>query len=169
MAVTPSSLYDVQLDLMRTLIANCAAFRTATGAANVTAAKAFVHFIEADLAVDTTGQDFFCIVDFGGTRSFSVDSMGSGNHFTDEGSIGVLWHKTISEANEGSLRDTLLELTGVIGDIWEQMRALSGTDDFLNVVDGSTTEGPYASSEEEEKSSDDYWAAQRDVFIWRTF
>lgn len=116
-----SGFLSLPKDEIKTMIANTAAFQTWTGAANATAAKAYIHVYEDDPA---SGQTRYCMID-DHPQAGIFDRVGSGTDVTNfswlKGSMFAFYeHVTaFSEANaedfDNTVSDILTEVLQLAG------------------------------------------------------
>ncbi len=148
MAVTPAGLFSLPVDFMRKTIAGSSSFRTLVGAANATAALAFVHAFSA--SGSQLAASFFAVVEFGEDWARTMHAGGSNNFFESESSsLQVLFHQKVTKADDV---DAAYEFTNDIGAIISDMEQLSGTAGFLDIQETRLIEGPYRPEEDEARS-----------------
>ena len=142
MPITPGTNCITQAeDKLIDIIANCAAFRTWTGSADVTAAKTRIHLCDlpapADDRVDEYAQaewtDLFPLVVISSIPIFTKTAMGnSGGEFDSTRTHALRFEQfaDVTKANDEAYR-----LFGnSVGDIIEDMIELSGTDDYMDIL-----------------------------------
>ena len=149
MAVTPAGMFSKVLDNARTLIANSPSFRTWTGAADVAAAKAFIHVVGEEF--DNTARPFVVVAFGDEPGELERIAQGAGNYFIQTGQIFVLFEDDVASANQAVMEEAELafmnNVGAVFGDIFGTASAagLTGTDAYLSITNSGIDTGPMSS------------------------
>ncbi len=148
MATIPSGVFAVQLLNLKNLIANGSNFQTWTGAANSTAAKAFIHYFDAPAA--TTGN--FCEIWPGEDWSLRRNSE---LYFSDAGTVAVMFRSDIADADEPEteLADAALTFMNSIGGIVDDMMNDADTSGLMVLQEINLDFGPQRSWPQEGESN----------------
>lgn len=137
MTVTPSGIYSLPLSNMRTMLSNCAAFRTWTGTATVALALAQIHYGGADPATDTAP---LAIVDFA-PGSGGRESVAQGQwRYSAPLAIDVTFIADVSAQTSDS--DALLTHWNNVGAIVSDVEGLAGTGGYLGISRSDIADGP---------------------------
>lgn len=152
MAVTPTGCLSLTLSRVRTMLSECATFRTWVGAANPTAALAFIH-----IAASTSSATRQAVVDL--TDDFNKEQIAGGGatYLVTSGSTVIKFMSTATPS--ATYEDNAYEFYNFLGGVWEELAAQSGTSGNVNIRAMTITEKPWRSQEDDGDTDGDYWYA----------
>ena len=155
MAVSPSGPISKALNNLRTLLSNCAAFKTLVGAADAAAALASIHLV----AVENPTRPF-ALIAFAerGCWTARKNAGGAGNYFRDEGSLMLLLEQDVAEGTSTE-PDAGLTFANALGDIAADILELAGTGTYLSVTGVRVVQGPQRSHRDAAPKEGDYYQA----------
>jgi len=144
MATTAAGSITLYLANLETLLANSATFQTWTGAADATAALAFIHLYERS-AGKTRPNAFLYYTDW-----------------SDADPLVLLGQETVSMAmrfeassSGDDVEDEVREFLTKVGTIKDEMKVLSGTDDYIYIQEWSLDVESIGRNPQEEQTSGD--------------
>jgi hypothetical protein len=151
MPVTPTGMLSLPLANLRTALSNCAAFRTWVGAADATAALAYISLVEKGGSL--TGK--FAVIDDG--TEYMGERTSSGATFHEEGSLALIFQGNVHADNANSEVDAQFEFTNSVGAILEELIEYCGNNsNVFNISKFSKIFGPWRADDEERNAGNDY-------------
>lgn len=158
------------LDNAETLIANSSTFQTWTGAANATAAKAFIHLQvedESNISRDSNGNltKPYTLVEI--IPGFTAEAIATGLTYSPSGQLNVYFMAPIAsgEQAEASVATAFTSFWTNVDGVIDDIIGIAGTDAYLNVTTIRLEEGPHKNDEDERRTKGHYFWVQF-VFDW---
>ena len=152
---------------LRTLVANSASFRTLVGAADATAALAYIHRVgvDPDANKSLAGLRPFALVAYHVPLDLDDEAQfgGDGNTYVDKGKLGLWFQVDVASGDASDHEDAEISFLNTIGDIVAEMEALAGRDEYLNITLLRGSDGPTRSSRQEKTLTEDYYQIGFDV------
>jgi hypothetical protein len=164
MPVTASGPISLPLENGRTLIANCAAFRTWTGTADIAAAKNRIHLVDfeppengreytadelAALRPYAEVDEFIPPDERPGGDPFVSQRQGYGA-FVDAGKLLVRFFDNVDDVDAQNPSEARLQFMNKVGAVIAEIKELGGGDTDLLSVHRITRWEPYRRSDESE-------------------
>lgn len=164
MAVAASGAISLAAEHLAWMLANCATFRTITGAATPTAALEHIYHQAlpppAGGAAKYTAAEQDSYRPFGliGTEDYEFESIATGttDDFSDGGTLKLALERTAVAGASDSDND--MEWLNIVGAIVAEMAALAGEAGYLKIVAGKL-EGHARAHEKEVPTEGDYQVA----------
>jgi len=145
---------------LRTLLADCEAFRAWVGAADATEAKARIYRVAED-AADATRP--FALVAAGDDDDSEFDSAGAANFFAAAGSLILRFEADVRSKYSADDAKAEIDFSNQVGTVLAEMKALAGSGAYLNIREIDMTMPPARSSIEEQEAGDDYFQIELEV------
>ena len=95
------------------------------------------------------------VIDWADDLRRTAIAGGDRNHFGQEGSLNLLLRGSIDSSHDDA--DAAFAFLNTVGDIIEEMEALSGTAGYLGFVSTSVVQGPSRPLEDEQNTVGDYY------------
>lgn len=156
MAVSPTGILNAPLTTLRTYFANSATFQTLTGAANATAAEAFIFLYGVGRDDVPTGGNYI-VVDHAGGFGYGRTQLDN-SWQTRRGGLWADITIAIPSENQADPQDAHVYGVNKIGAILSELQTYAATHQSLVLYSWELSAGPMR-SEKEERDDADYISA----------
>lgn len=159
MPQTPVNGLSLPLSHMRDLLAATSAFQEWTGAADADEAKAHIYLVnlpQSDL------QRPFALVGF--SDKWKREKIAQYQYQTT-GELYLTFEADVAIADQGSESDAVFGFMNPLGAVIDEITAIAGTDNYLNVIEMEMPSLPMRTNSEDTEMDEDYYAAEF-MIVW---